>query len=70
MTRLFRRPLSSTLPLLLLAGLFLSACGSSDGGGGNVSSVGWTPTSASAAAPPARATARSTRLPQSVKYQC
>ena len=37
MTRLFRRPLSLTLPLLLLAGLFLSACGSSGGGGGNVS---------------------------------
>ena len=33
MTRLFRRPLSSTLPLLLLAGLFLSACGSSGGSG-------------------------------------
>ena len=71
MTRLSRRPLSSILPLLLLAGLFLGACGSS-GGNGTAPSAPSVRISATAPAPAptARATARSTRLPQSVKYQC
>src|SRR6476661_470245 len=48
MTRLFRRLLSAKLPLVLLAGLFLGACGSSGGDGTGPS----TPSNGSPPPPP------------------
>ena len=64
MTELSRRARFTILPMFLLAGLFLGAC-SSGGDGASIRrhSVVWLPSHA-------RGAARSTRLSQSVKYQC
>jgi predicted porin len=50
MTRFFERPQSSTLPILLLAGLFLGSCSSGGDGGGGASST--PPPSTSTPPPP------------------